>query len=244
VETAERHSAANRWARKFAAMANDRRFFLLDLFLGRELDPRRPFVREVAKVGADDLLAMEPGHIDVLGLDYYAHNQWQWYAPDRGTPHSSNPGTLASLFGEYWERYRLPCMLGETNIRGFASDRASWLKYTLEQCELAKAAGVPVEGYCWYPFVDSTDWDSLLCRADRHVDPVGVFWLDERLERRPSSMSASFTRAAGGEPAAALPAYVFQPPVSQWLRGWLPQMAHWDWQPPPPAEIRPLVRDV
>ncbi len=103
VDTAERHSAAKRWARRFTALANDRRFFLLDLFLGHDLDPRRPFVREIAALGSasDDLLAMAPGHVDVIGLDYYAHNQWQWYAPDRGTPYSTNPGTLADLFGEY-----------------------------------------------------------------------------------------------------------------------------------------------
>ena len=244
VESCERHSAANRWARRFTAFTNDRRFFLIDLFVGRELDARRPFVRALARNGgqeADALLAMEPGRIDVLGLDYYAHTQWQWYAAGRGTTSSSDPGTLASLIGEYWDRYRLPCILGETNIRGFASDRASWLKYTLEQCELAQAAGVPLEGYCWYPFVDSADWDSLLRRADGHLDPVGVFWLDERLERHPSSMSASFRRAVAGEPASALPAYVLQPPVSEWLRGWLPQMSHWDWQPPPPAEVRPVA---
>ncbi len=103
---------------------------------------------------------------------------------------------------------------------------------------------MPVEGYCWYPFIDSTDWDSLLQRADRRLDPVGVFWLDDRLERRRSSMSAAFSRAAAGEPAAALPAYIFQPPVSRWLEGWKPQMDHWDWQPPPPAEVRPPVREV
>ena len=246
VDTAERHSAANRWARGFAALVNDRRFLLLDLFVGRPIEPGRPFVREVARVGrhGDELLAMDAGHVDVLGLDYYAHNQWQWHAPDRGRPNSPDPGTLASLFVEYWERYELPCILGETNIRGFASDRASWLKYTLEQCELAREAGVPVEACCWYPFVDSTDWDSLLTRADGHVDPVGVFWLDDRLQRRRSSMSRSFSGAAAGEPASALPAYTFQPPVSRWLEGWMPQMEHWDWRAPPAAEVRPPARDA
>src|SRR3712207_8610367 len=39
-------------------------------------------------------------------------------------------------------------------------------KYTLEQCERARDGGVPVEGYCWFPFVDSCDWDSILCRSE------------------------------------------------------------------------------
>ncbi len=50
-------------------------------------------------------------------------------------------------------------------------------------------------------------------------------------------MSAAYAAAARGLPAADLPAYRFQPPVDRWLRGWLPQMAHWDWQEPPPDEV-------
>ena len=128
-------------------------------------------------------------------------------------------------------------MLSETNVRGYAADRASWLKYTLEQYEAAAEAGIDLRGYCWFPFIDSCDWDSLLFRCDGNVDPVGVFWLDEELGRRPSSMSASYAMAAAGLPASQLPAYQFQPPVSTWLAGYLPHMSSWDWRPAPPAEL-------
>ncbi len=238
VETCERASAANPGAWAPADVANDRRFFVLDLFLGRSVDPGRPFVAEVLAAGGEPLLDLRPGHVDVLGLDYYAHNQW-WYldARGRGITTSPDPGSLANLIVEYSDRYRLPCALGETNIRGFASDRATWLKYTLEQCEVARARGVAIDGYCWFPFVDSADWNSLLVRSVGDIDPVGVFWLDERLDRRPSSMSRSYTAAARGARAADLPAYRFQPPVDGWLRGWMPQMTHWDWQDPPALEL-------
>ncbi|CAA9256796.1 MAG: GH1 [uncultured Acidimicrobiales bacterium] len=238
VDTCERASAAAPEATPAAALANDRRFFVLDLFLGRTPDPDGPFIADVLAAGGEPLFALQPGHVDVLGLDYYAHNQWQYVdGAGHGLTASPDPGSLADLIGEYWERYRLPCALGETNIRGFASDRASWLKYTLEQCEVARSRGVPVDGYCWFPFVDSCDWNSLLVRSEGNVDPVGVYWLDEKLDRRPSSMAASYAMAAQGTPAAGLPAYRFQPPVSGWLAGWMPQMAHWDWQDPPPAEV-------
>jgi len=243
VDTCEGHGAATDEAEPHAAYANDRRFFLADLFLGRPMAEDRPFVAAVIAAGGARLLDFEPGRIDVLGLDYYAHSQWQWLdAAGRGRAPSPRPGSLSGLVHEYWSRYGLPCALTETNIRGYASDRASWLKYTLEQCETARDAGVDIEGYCWFPFVDSCDWDSLLRLADGHVDPVGVFWLDEALDRRPSSMSASYARAAHGASARDLPAYRFQPPVSDWLRGWLPQMSHWPWQDPPPAEISPVGR--
>ena len=238
ADTCERHTAAVPDAGRHTEVCNDRRFFLLDLFTGRALEPGRPFVDQVRAARGDALLAMEPGVIDVLGLDYYAHNQWQYQdRAGRGVCPSPDPVPLGDLILEYHGRYRLPCMLAETNIRGFSSDRAAWLKYTLEQCERARAAGVPLDGYCWFPTVDSADWDSLLRRADGHLDPVGVFWLDGNLERRESSMSAAYAAAARGAPAADLPAYRFQPPVDRWLRGWLPQMAHWDWQDPPPAEV-------
>ena len=236
TDTCEHHTAEPTPAgRAFTAMANDRRFFVLDALLGRIDDRTRPFVAQVIEAGGEDLLRLEPMHLDVLGLDYYAHCQWHFdgtsgYVPTRA------PVPLAAQIMEYWERYRVPCMLAETNIRGFASDRASWLKFTLEQCEQAQAAGVEMDGYCWFPFIDSCDWDSLLYHCDGNVDPVGVYWLDESLGRRASSMSATYALAAAGAPAAALPAYHFRPPVSQWLTGFLPLMAHWEWQAPPSQE--------
>jgi beta-glucosidase/6-phospho-beta-glucosidase/beta-galactosidase len=240
VDTCERASAATEAAQPWAALANDRRFFVLDAFLGRSLAPERPFVAQVLAAGGAGLLEMEAGRVDVVGLDYYAHNQWHYLdASGRASRPSSTPAPLAELIGEYFERYHRPCLLGETNIRGFASDRASWLKYTLEQCEIAQAAGIPIDGYCWFPFVDSCDWDSTLTRADGHLDPVGVYWLDADLARRASSMSAAYTLAAQGHRSSDLPAYRFQPPVDAWLAGWSGQMAHWDWRDPPPAEVVP-----
>lgn len=239
VEAAERHTSAGRQAEAFTAMANDRRFLLTDLLVGKPIDPDRPFVRELLASGGPNteaLLLTEPGHIDVLGLDYYAHNQWHWSAPGKGTTISPCPVPLSDLILEYADRYELPLILGETNIRGFASDRASWLKYTLEQCERAAARGADVTGYCWFPFIDSADWGSLLAECEGAVDPVGAFWLDENMDRRASSMSVTYALAAAGVPAAELPAYRLRPPVSTWLAGWLPHMAHWEWRLPPAGE--------
>jgi hypothetical protein len=235
VETCEGHSAGDEESLGCVAMANERRFFLLDLMLGRPVDPHGSFSTQVIEAGGEDLLTIEPGWIDTLGLDYYAHSEWHFVRSSGVTP-SPRPAGLAVLAGEYWSRYQIPMILGETNIRGYGPDRASWLKFTLEQCEQVQRAGLPLDAYCWFPFVDSIDWDSLLARADRHIDPVGVYWLDARLERHASSMAASYRQAVAGAPSAQLPAYRFSSPVNQRLIGFLPLMSHWDWQDPPAEE--------
>ncbi len=239
VDSCERHTAAGPAGADMTRLANDRRFFVADLFLGRHLDRRRPFVAKVVEAGFEHLLSMPPGRIDVLGLDYYAHCQWEFDSPDTGIVPTPRPTSLRELIVEYWSRYQLPCMLGETNIRGFGPDRATWLKHTLEQCERARDVGVPFEGYCWFPFIDSADWDSLLFRCDGSIDPVGVYSLDCNLDRQPSSMSESFRLAASGAPASALPAFELQEPVATWLAGFRPEMSRWQWRPPPPHEVAP-----
>jgi beta-glucosidase len=238
VEVCERASSAGSPdADAYTRYVNDRRFFLTDLICGSPIDEQRPFVAAVLEAGGEDLVQLEPGHVDVLGLDYYAHNQWHWNGWASGKPCSPSPAPLREVITEYWNRYRLPCIIGETNVRGTPSDRASWLKYVLEQSEAAAADGVPVHGLCWFPFIDSCDWDSILCRADGNIDPVGAVRLDERLERRSSSMFHSYCAVAGGATAEALPAFKLQQPVASWLRGWEEHMSHWSWQQPQASEM-------
>ena len=232
VDTCEHHTGSGAAGAAYAAMANERRFLVIDAFLGRGYDRDGAWGAALKEAGGERLLELAPGRIDVLGLDYYAHCQWH-FGPGGGVVPTPDPLPLAEQIRLYWQRYKLPCLLAETNIRGYASDRATWFKYVLEQCELARSSGVPLEGMCWFPIIDSTDWDSLLFRCEGNVDPVGVYWLDQDLARRASVMSESYALAAAGTPAAALPAYELAEPVATWLQGYLPQMNHWRWSPRP-----------
>lgn len=235
------HATGDARTRALVRTVNDRRFFVLDALLGRLADDgtdhnaERPYVQKALAAGAEPLLGLEPIRIDVLGLDYYAHSQWHYTRRAATTP-SPQPIALHELILQYWDRYGLPLMLSETNIRGHSSDRASWLKHTLEQCELARIAGADLRDYCWFPFVDSCDWDTLLFHARGSIDPVGVYRIDDGRDRHPSSMVESYALAARGTPAAALPAYRFRAPVSRWMAGFLPHMAHWDWRDAPAHE--------
>ena len=235
VDSCEQHTGDGFVGSRYAAYANDRRFFVLDALLGRVDDgTQRPFVDELLQHGGRALLELEPATIDVLGLDYYAHCQWHFgEQPQVPSPH---PPPLASLIERYATRYGLPCMLSETNVRGFPSDRATWRKYTLEQCEQSMRAGVEIDGYCWFPFVDSCDWDSLLYHAEGNVDPVGVFSIDESRMRHASPMSVAYAMAARGATSSELPAYRLLEPVRTWLRGYAPQLIHWTWSDPPEGQ--------
>ena len=111
------------------------------------------------------------------------------------------------------------------NLSGYVSDRVTWLKYMVEQCEALVAAGYPFEGFTWFPFIDSTDWDGLLGAPRGHIDPVGIYWLEEGgLARRASELSRLYGGLARGELRGAdLPAYRLLTPVSGHLAGFRPQ---------------------
>jgi beta-glucosidase/6-phospho-beta-glucosidase/beta-galactosidase len=237
VDAAEHHTGDGASGVRYAEYANDRRFFVLDALLGRVGDPDdRPFVADVVAAGGSDLLELQPVHVDVLGLDYYAHCQWH-FGPRHGIAPTPSPPPFADVIEEYWSRYGVACMVTETNIRGYPSDRASWLKYVAEQYEDAVGRGVQLEALCWFPFVDSCDWDSLLFECAGNLDPVGVVSVDDARRRRITSMTASFSALGHGASAAELPAYDFQQPVAGWLTGYVPQMSHWDWRPAPVFEL-------
>jgi beta-glucosidase len=230
VDTCERHTGEGVAGERYARLANDRRCFMLDAFLGRvSADGSRPFVEEIVAAGGEALLDLEPGFVDVIGLDYYAHNQWH-FGPGRGAPHTSAPEPLDELIIEYANRYERPVAVTETNLRGSPSDRATWFRYVLERAEVAVAAGVDVRAVTWFPFIDSADWSSLLTRCEGEIDPVGAYAVDERLERRATTLSRSITAAAKGARADELPAYELQAPVDRWLRGYRSHVEDWVWQ--------------
>ncbi|MFI6513884.1 family 1 glycosylhydrolase [Streptosporangium sp. NPDC050855] len=239
VDTGEHHSGTGPGA-DHARMANDRRHVVLDLMLGRDLDLDRPFLSQLIAAGGEPLLDLPAVRVDVLGLDYYCHSEW-FYGETGARVPSPHPLGLAEVIGQYSDRYGLPMMLTETNIRGFPPDRASWLRYTLEQYELALSRGVPLHGYCWFPQVDSCDWDSLLALPSRRADPVGVVGHGLDGSREESVFTRAWRAAAAGAPVRELPAYRFQAPCEEQLAGFLPAMAGWPWQEPPRRDRVPPV---
>jgi beta-glucosidase/6-phospho-beta-glucosidase/beta-galactosidase len=244
VDTCEHHQAVNAGSREKVEFLNHRRFLFHDLILGR-IDSAHPLHGYLIRHGMkeEDLrwFRAHPARIDVLGLDYYPHSEQQRHA--RGIRFvSSSPRGFAAVAGDYIERYGLPVMLSETNIKGFVSDRLSWMKHMLEECGKLVSTGADFRGFCWFPFIDSTDWCSLVCRAAGKVDAVGIYWLDSgRWERHGSELSRCFARLARGQMSVSgIPAYRFQHPWDRDLEGFRAFMRHWDWVEPRVSGTRKL----
>ncbi|MFH5824179.1 family 1 glycosylhydrolase [Georgenia sp. AZ-5] len=243
VDTAEHHTGVGPGL-DHAILCNDRRHVVLDLALGHDLDPERPYLRQLLQAGGEPLLALPPVQVDVLGLDYYSHSEW-YYDEVSGHAPSPHPVGFAAVAEVYGRRYGLPMMLTETNVRGLPSDRVSWLRHMLEEYEAALARGVPLHGFCWFPHVSSCDWDSLLALCRGRADPVGVVDLLDDGARERTVFTDAWEAAVAGAPVTDLPAYRFQAPCDAELAGLLPRMAHWPWQDAPPAErVPPMDLDV
>jgi beta-glucosidase/6-phospho-beta-glucosidase/beta-galactosidase len=244
VDTCERHTAIDPQSQYHTDFGNDLRFAILDLILGR-MDahhPLWPIFREHGLTDADvGFFRDNPARIDVLGLDFYAHSELGWNV--HGQSDDFRPWGFRRVALEYVDRYPFPVMLTETNVRGRVEDRITWLKYMVGECEALvpdlRARGLSFEGFCWYPYIDSTDWDSLVRQPRRAIDPQGIYYLCDQFERRPSELSHLYARLARGEIGSAeLPAYRFEEPVLVGRRvgKYLPFMEGWDWREGVPSQ--------
>lgn len=106
-------------------------------------------------------LGGRPEHLDIIGVNYYPHNQWLW--PDRQMVSRDDPlyRPLRDLLREIYARYRRPLFIAETGTEG--DERPGWLRYVGDEVRAALRAGVPVGGICLYPILNHPGWED-----DRH----------------------------------------------------------------------------
>jgi hypothetical protein len=129
-------------------------------------------------------LGGDPRFLDIIGVNYYAANQWEvpggtklhWDAgsnDERWVP-------LPKLLKEVYERYRRPIFMAETSHYG--TGRAAWLREVAAGVFQARQQGVPMEGVCLYPILDRFDWED-----PTHFHNSGLFdyrsYTDGKYER-------------------------------------------------------------
>lgn len=163
------------------ARRNLRRFLLLDLISGR-VDLHHPLFEWVTSFGLSELdlnwFAGNRQAPDVIGLDYYAHTDWQLdLQPDGAVRQrrADNPTGLYSIGQAYWQRYGLPMMVTETSIEGPPISREVWLESNVDHIRRLREEGVPMLGLIWWPMIDHLDWDGALTHRVGKIHNVGMW---------------------------------------------------------------------
>jgi hypothetical protein len=154
---------------------------------------------------AEPELGGDPSLVDLIGLNFYPHNQWYLDGPTIPMGHHEYR-PLADMLLEVADRYGKPIFLSETGAEG--SGRPSWLHYVCNEVRDAMDRGAAIEGICWYPITAYPGWDN-----SRHaeagllstVTSDGSRHVDQRLFEELQAQRAQFAcppvvrqAAAGG----------------------------------------------
>lgn len=102
-------------------------------------------------------LGGHPKYLDIIGLNYYFHNQWHYPSRRKIKLGHAEYRPFHRILQEYHERYNLPILIAETGIEDEA--RPDWLEYVWQEANTAKLNGIPIQGVCLYPIVNHPGWD-------------------------------------------------------------------------------------
>lgn len=104
-------------------------------------------------------LGGSPRYLDLLGLNYYHDNQWEFETNARLHWHLGDPRRLPfeDLADEVWRRYGRPMLIAETGH--FGEGRVEWLDDIAASAIRCRARGIPLHGLCLYPVIDRPDWE-------------------------------------------------------------------------------------
>jgi len=102
-------------------------------------------------------------HLDVVGINYYWTNQWEWGAAPREDGVVPPLGDddprrwpLGELVRSVWRRYDGEVMITETSHIG--DHRGRWLREVADEAERLVLDGVPIRGVCLYPILGMREW--------------------------------------------------------------------------------------
>ncbi len=184
-ESSEYFHAENPAAIKPAEIANSRRFLSLDLNYGRRIES------EMYEFLMDNGLTREEYHFFlenrmkhhcIMGNDYYITNEHRVCA-DGSTEPAGEIFGYAEITWQYYDRYRIPGMHTETNLReGPEGDEAvKWLWKQWANVLRVRNDGVPIIGFTWYSLTDQVDWGMALRQERGEVDKVGLYDLNRKI---------------------------------------------------------------
>jgi beta-glucosidase/6-phospho-beta-glucosidase/beta-galactosidase len=123
-----------------------------------------------------------PRHLDLVGLNYYWTNQWEWGQSSLPlAPDDERRWPLSRLIQQVWNRYGAELLITETSHVGEL--RPVWLRELTNEVKAALDRGVPLHGVCLYPILGMPEW-----HAPDEWTQMGLWELrpnGDRLERVP-----------------------------------------------------------
>ena len=114
----------------------------------------------------------------VMGNDYYETNE-HLVCRDGSIKSSGDVLGYYVVTKQYFDRYRLPVMHTETNIKEPLA--LNWLKRQWANAYRLKQDGVPLIGFTWYSLIDQVDWDTALRQDNGRVNPLGLYDLNRNI---------------------------------------------------------------
>ena len=128
----------------------------------------------------------EPPGYQVMGIDYYGHNE-KICLPDETVVTAQDVMGWYQITKKSYARYKKPVMHTETNY--FDPDKSpAWLWKQWINILRIRANGIPVLGFTWYALTDQIDWDIALAKKVGTVNPTGLF----DLNRKPRPVAAAY----------------------------------------------------
>lgn len=184
-ESSEYFHADSPAAIKPAEIRNEQRFLTLDLNYGNRVSS------EMYEYLLSNGMTCEEYHFFlknklkqhcIMGNDYYLTNEHR-VAPDGRTWAAGEVFGYDGITRQYHDRYRLPVMHTETNMREGPSgtEAVDWLWKQWANVLRVRNDGIPTVGFTWYSLTDQVDWDTALREDNGNVNPLGLYDLDRNI---------------------------------------------------------------
>ena len=209
---------------ELAPAVADRRLTLtlpIDLVLGR-VSPEHPRYPRLAAAGVTpDRLehlarrAVATGPPDVIGVNFYPHMSRGRLVTARGAVRRrqlyASGDDLVQALSLFAGHTGLPVMVTETSDGGTSGPmehlerRAAWMDASIDAVARARADGLPVVGYTWFPVLSHVDWRWRRGPYERTAYwwHLGLWDIDERLNRHRTPLADRYAAyVAEGAPVA------------------------------------------
>jgi beta-glucosidase/6-phospho-beta-glucosidase/beta-galactosidase len=165
VEAINWHRPATPEAQAEATRRDQADFLCWDLVRGT-VDELHPLYGELLANGASaaELAALRAGATeqDLLGVNFYPWSARELVAKQHGAvgarPVPRDGRLLADVLRRCYAHVQRPLLVTETSANEDVAGRAAWMDETIAAVRAARANGVPVIGYTWFPLITMIDW--------------------------------------------------------------------------------------